>query len=148
MILVSTRRSPAVRPSEAFWIRMMSPTTFKQQRLRLFDRGNNRCPICLMPFTRQDVERGKATLEHVPPRAFDTNSIGMCLTCAACNNDAGRVEQAAAEALRDGEKVQIHMPGLVDEKGQPLVHTAYGAVSGNGPAPPNAAPSGLEERVR
>ena len=39
-----------------------------QSRLKLFDRGNTRCPICLMPFKRDAVEEGLyVTLEHAPP---------------------------------------------------------------------------------
>ena len=43
----------------------------------------------------RDVEQGKATLEHVPPKIFGVDSIAMCLTCEPCNNSAGRGEQAA-----------------------------------------------------
>ena len=81
----------------------MSRTSLREQRLHLFERGNDRCPICLAPFTERDVEQGEAvTLEHVPPRSFKAGGIAMCLTCADCNNSASRVEQAAVEARTEG----------------------------------------------
>ena len=92
-------------------------STLKEQRLRLFNRGNGRCPICLAQFTEPDVDEGKrVTLEHVPPRSFGGASIAMCLTCADCNSAAGRVEHGAAEVQRG--KVQIRPEGLPK-------HTAY-----------------------
>ena len=95
----------------------MSRTSLREQRLHLFERGNDRCPICLAPFTERDVEQGEAvTLEHVPPRSFKAGGIAMCLTCADCNNSASRVEQAAVEARRE-PKVQIDMPGLPTQTG-------------------------------
>ena len=109
--------------------------SLRKQRLALFDRGNDKCPICLTPFTKRDVELGKATLEHVPPKAFKAfgvDSIAICLTCEACNNSAGRVEQATAAAHQDEQKLQIAIPGLVDEKEESLAHTGYWTVSGKG----------------
>ena len=91
--------------------------TLRQQRLRLFKMGNDRCPICLTSFTERDVEQGAAvTLEHVPPKSFKVRSIAMCLTCFDCNNSASRVEQAAVEARRE-PKVRIEMPGLPMQTG-------------------------------
>ena len=37
----------------------MSRSSRREQRLRLFRRGNDRCPICLTPFTESDVEEGE-----------------------------------------------------------------------------------------
>ena len=104
--------------------------SLRKRRLALFARGNDKCPICLTLFTKRDVELGKATLEHVPPKAFGVDSIAMCLTCKACNNSASRVEQVAAAAHQDEQKLQITIPRLVDEKGKPLFHTGYGTISG------------------
>ena len=91
--------------------------TLRQQRLRLFKMGNDRCPICLTFFTERDVEQGAAvTLEHVPPKSFKVRSIAMCLTCFDCNNSASRVEQAAVEARRE-PKARIEIPGLPIQTG-------------------------------
>ena len=101
----------------------------RKQRLLLFERGNDRCPICLTSFTRRDVEDGRATLEHVPPRVFGARSIAMCLTCSACNHAAGRVEQAAIDAQGE-QKIKVTIKGLDDDEGVPLAHTGYATVSG------------------
>ena len=91
--------------------------TLRQQRLRLFKMGNDRCPICLTSFTERDAEQGAAvTLEHVPSKSFKVGSIAMCLTCFDCNNSASRVEQAAVEARRE-PKVRIEIPGLPIQTG-------------------------------
>lgn len=85
----------------------------KRLRLRLYKAGNDRCPICLIPFTAPDVERGEAvTLEHVPPQSFGPDSIAMCLTCKPCNHSAGRAEQVAVEAAHDEVKVRLDVAGL------------------------------------
>ena len=82
----------------------------EQQRLRLYRAGNDRCPICLAPFTEPEVERGEAvTLEHVPPRSFGPDSIAMCLTCKPCNHSAGRAEQVATQ---DELKGRLDIAGL------------------------------------
>jgi hypothetical protein len=95
----------------------MSRTALRQQRLNLFERGNDRCPICLTSFTEREVEQGSAvTLEHVPPKSFKVGGIAMCLTCSEGNNRASRVEQAAVEARRE-PKVRIEMPGLPTQTG-------------------------------
>ena len=100
----------------------MSKKTGKQgrKRLRFFDLGNTRCPICLTPFTRDAVEKGKTvTLEHVPPETVG-GSV-KCLTCATCNSSAGRKLDRAAErmnrAIMDreaglGRKVVINAFGV------------------------------------
>ena len=91
---------------------MRNHGTRKKQRIRLFERGNTRCPICLVPFTRQDVERedGSASLEDVPAKSLG-RAIAMCLTCRSCNSRTGRVEQAVADSVhaerRGGEKVTL-----------------------------------------
>ena len=90
-----------------------------QSRLRFFDLGNTRCPICLMPFTRDAVEKGvDVTLEHAPPKTLG-GSV-KCLTCTDCNSSAGRkLDQAAAmmnRAMTDrkagrGIKVELDVCG-------------------------------------
>ena len=76
----------------------------RNKRLSLFDRGNTRCPICLVEFTREGVARGKigtdATLEHAPPKTLG-GSV-KCLTCVSCNNGAGKkLDQAASMYKRE-----------------------------------------------
>ena len=42
-----------------------------RKRLKFFDLGNTRCPICLTPFTRDAAEEGQTvTLEHIPPETL------------------------------------------------------------------------------
>lgn len=45
------------------------------------------CPICCNIFTRADLENGKLTLEHVPPKS--QGGKGIALTCSSCNNTSG-----------------------------------------------------------
>ena len=88
-------------------------------RLRLYDYGNTRCPICLTPFTRDAAEAGQVvTLEHVPPKTLG-GSV-RCLTCADCNKMSGRsLDQAAAmrnNSIKDlesgrGNKIEIDIFG-------------------------------------
>ncbi|MCY3819485.1 MAG: hypothetical protein OXH52_08995 [Gammaproteobacteria bacterium] len=100
-------------------LQLMSRTSPREQRLRLFRRGNDRCPICLTPFTEAEVEQGDAArLEHVPPIGFRAGGIAMCLTCRPCNENAGRVEQTVSEARRHEQKIRLTVPGLP-------VQTAY-----------------------
>ena len=104
----------------------MSRTSQRRQRLNLFKRGNDKCPICLTSFTEWEVEQGSAvTLEHVPPRSFKVGGIAMCLTCSPCNNRASRVEQAAVEARRE-PKVRIEMPGLPTQTGYLTIDASGG----------------------
>ena len=80
-------------------------TNIRERRMKLFRRGNNRCPICLSPFSQRAVRDGNSvTLEHVPPTSFKKKyglrSRGLCLTCSSCNNTAGReMDQVALHAL-------------------------------------------------
>ena len=107
----------------------MSSRSYKQKRLRLFKQGNDRCPICLTSFTRQDVELGEvATLEHVPPKSFKIGSTAMCLTCSDCNNSAGRTEHAAVEARRE-PKARIEAPGFPIQTGRASVDASGSVIS-------------------
>ncbi len=66
----------------------------RRLRERLFDAGNNRCPICLSVFNRSDVSNGTSvTLEHAPPKSLGGNPI--CLTCKACNNKTSKADHHA-----------------------------------------------------
>ncbi len=93
----------------------MSRKSRQDQRLYLYDLGNDRCPICLSSFDRSAVKHGKeVTLEHVPPKGLARNSIAMCLTCAKCNNDAGKGSDLAAISLarqiRSGLDLRVDFP--------------------------------------
>lgn len=108
----------------------MSKKKGYQNRLRLFNHGNTRCPICLTQFTKCAVEKGlDVTLEHVPPKTLG-GSV-RCLTCVECNRSAGRsLDQAAAmrnSAIKDlqagrGAKVELDVCGTK--------HTTYFSTDG------------------
>ena len=68
-------------------------TRNRQLRLRLFDAGNTKCPICLATFNRSDVIAGHVTLEHAPPASLYGSAV--CLTCKKCNSNASRLDQQA-----------------------------------------------------
>ena len=70
----------------------------RRARLRLFNAGNTKCPICLTEFTRSDVVAGEVTLEHAPPESLKGSAI--CLTCKQCNNTASHIDQHAILAKR------------------------------------------------
>ena len=87
-------------------------TSTKDQRLRLFRRGNTRCPICFAEFNESAVRLGKTvTIEHAPPRSLQKElglpSRALCLTCSRCNNMAG--EQADRAALMALKPVKAHV---------------------------------------
>ena len=53
----------------------MSRKTGKRKRLRLYDRGNTACPICLTGFSRDQASSGRTvTLEHVPIKSCSVAS--------------------------------------------------------------------------
>ena len=97
----------------------MSKRKRYEKRLRLFELGNTRCPICLTRFARDDVKEGRdVTIEHVPPKAV--GGLERCLTCINCNKSAGRsLDQDVAmreRAIRNiktgrGMKVQLDVFG-------------------------------------
>ena len=106
---VPARLGYVVKPSNA----ESAVSRRKRRRLRLFGLGNDSCPICLRPFTKQAVEEGKTvTLEHAPAQSFKVGGIEMCLTCADCNHRAGRAEQVAVDAAHDEVKVRLDLAGL------------------------------------
>ena len=70
------------------------PGRDRRLRQRLFDAGNNRCPICLSEFERLDVVAGtEVTLEHAPPKSL--GGVPICLTCKSCNNKASLIDHHA-----------------------------------------------------
>lgn len=96
----------------------MSNRNDRQRRLKLFDRGNTKCPICLTTFSRRQVAWGKdVSLEHAPPKTLDGRIV--CLTCTNCNNRASRIDRLAklAEKARDdhisgrGTRVEVDFFG-------------------------------------
>ena len=92
----------------------MSRKTGRSKRLRLYDRGNTACPICLMGFTRDRASSGRTvTLEHVPIKALGGQA--RCLTCRNCNAETGRrIDQAAAMGARDRFGVTVDILGKRD----------------------------------
>ena len=54
--------------------------------------GGYVCPLCTQAFDRSALEVRILTLEHAPPEALGGREV--CLTCARCNNDAGRTVDA------------------------------------------------------
>ncbi len=105
----------------------------RRLRLRLFDRGNTSCPICLSPFARSEVEAGrKVTLEHVPPKALGGQVV--CLTCSRCNNSGSRLDRSAMKAKKAiddyvegrGTEIEVNFFGvkrsgyLRPEEGKPI----------------------------
>ena len=92
----------------------MSRKTGRSKRLRLYDRGNTTCPICLTGFTRDQASSGKTvTLEHVPIKALGGQA--RCLTCRNCNAETGRsIDQAAAMRAQDRFGVTVNILGKRD----------------------------------
>ena len=76
--------------------RKMSRKNARDRRLKFFDLGNTRCPICLTTFSRDAVKSGNGvSIEHVPPKS--SGGVERCLTCFSCNDSAGRtIDHAAA----------------------------------------------------
>ena len=86
-----------------------STTRSQNRRSRIFDRGvaalrnvvsvsldedRYACPLCMRAFTRQHLEQGFLSLEHVPPRSMGGRPL--VLTCVDCNSGAGHTIDAAA----------------------------------------------------
>ena len=86
----------------------------RSKRLRLYDRGNTACPICLRGFTRDQASSGRTvTLEHAPIKALGGQA--RCLTCRKCNAEAGRgIDQVAAMHGRDRFGVTVDILGKRD----------------------------------
>ena len=58
------------------------------ERLRLYEQGNNACPICLKPFMGADVEAGESVILQKVSLGGETVSI--CLKCRSCDATPGR----------------------------------------------------------
>ena len=105
----------------------MSRSSGRAQRMHLYNLGNDRCPLCLKPFSKEAVEGGKTvTLEHVPPKGLvGATSIAMCLTCRNCNKGAGEgADQAAATLARhrtNSIKVRVDYPSMPPQTGKWLL---------------------------
>ena len=99
------------------------PGRDRRLRQRLFDAGNNRCPICLFAFDRSEVVAGtEVTLEHSPPKSL--GGVPICLTCKSCNNKASLIDQHAylsAKARSEWRKGQ-GAPIVVDLFGHKRAH--------------------------
>ena len=103
---------PRVSPRQH--VNRMSRRTGRSKRLRLYDRGNTACPICLTGFTRDQASFGRTvTLEHVPIKALGGKA--RCLTCKTCNSKAGSgIDQAAAVRGQDRFGVTVDILGKRD----------------------------------
>ena len=87
----------------------------RRQRLRLFDRGNTVCPLCLRAFSRDEAESGQtAQLEHALAKALGGRSDAICLTCDRCNgwSGAAKIEQFVDRFERCGPYVDIDIPSF------------------------------------
>ena len=92
----------------------MSRKTGRDKRIRLFERGNIACPICMTGFTQEQVSGGRSvTLEHVPPKSLGGQA--RCLTCSSRNARAGQtIDQLAAKRTRDRFPVTVDILGKRD----------------------------------
>ena len=81
-------------------------------RLRLFEAGNNACPICLKMFSKNDVEDGASVvLARIPLTAFTMDeSVEACLTCSDCGS-RGVEPAVASQLLRT--RAQLEVGGAV-----------------------------------
>ena len=89
----------------------MPQKTGPERRLKFFNLGITHCPICLVPFTEDNVRIGQGvTLEHAPPR--NVGGSVVCLTCEPCNHLAsGTLDQAVARSRRPPE-VELDISGI------------------------------------
>ena len=94
------------------------PGRDRRLRQRLFDAGNNRCPICLSKFDRLAVVAGtEVTLEHAPPKSL--GGVPICLTCKSCNNKASLVDQHAFLSVKARDE-------WAEGQGAPIVVDLFG----------------------
>ncbi|MCP4383135.1 MAG: hypothetical protein GY798_17215 [Hyphomicrobiales bacterium] len=78
------------------------------------------CPLCLGLFTREQLDAGELTDEHVPPKAVGGNPL--VLTCVSCNGASGGLFD---ESMADEEKLRTFgtpqsagpLPGSVSFRG-------------------------------
>jgi len=90
----------------------------RRLRLRLFNAGNTRCPICLADFNKSDVLAGtNVTLEHAPPKSL--GGAAICLTCKSCNNKASLIDQHAYQSAKARNE-------WAEGKGAPIVVDLFG----------------------
>lgn len=77
------------------------------------------CPLCLNLFTREQLDAGVLTDEHVPPEA--TGGEPLVLTCLSCNNAGSALDEAMANAEKRRTFGKPHtlgpLPGSVSIKG-------------------------------
>ena len=81
--------------------RDMGRKSGRRSRLKFFDHGNTKCPICLTTFTRDEAANGqRVTLEHAPPKTLGGMAVG--LTCKSCNSAASQyLDQSVAMVKRE-----------------------------------------------
>ena len=108
----------------------MARKSGRSRRLSLFTRGNDRCPICLVPFSRTEVVNGSnVTLEHAPPKTLGGKVV--CMTCKDCNAASGKMMDQAVASLAKAEAARKSGRGVEVELeifGQK--HTTYLSIDG------------------
>ena len=89
------------------------------ERLRLYERGNDACPICLRSFTSSSVEKGETvTLQSV---SLGGETLPICLACTSCAASPGR--DTAVQLLKH-TKATLEVAGIQ--------HNAYLKVGNDG----------------
>ncbi|WFE27639.1 HNH endonuclease [Solwaraspora sp. WMMD791] len=87
------------------------------------------CPCCLVAYTREALETGELTEEHVPPRVL--GGRGLVLTCKDCNNSSGTYfdshahRRADTEGFLRGRVTGRYLPATMYADGIPLRGTAH-----------------------
>ena len=89
----------------------MSRKASRDRRMKFFGLGNTHRPICLVPFTEDDVRTGRGvTLEHAPPRTVGGREV--CLTCEPCNRRASATSDQAVKRTNSPPEVEIETSGI------------------------------------
>lgn len=89
----------------------MAKRTSSTRRLKFFNLGNTHCPICLVPFAKDDVRKGRSvTLEHAPPKTLGGRVV--CLTCEPCNSRASATTHQAIRRSKSPPEVVIETGGI------------------------------------
>lgn len=86
------------------------------------------CPLCLKKFTEADLNNGRLTLEHVPPKYMSGRAI--LLTCKGCNNSTGSELENQLKQRRLLDKQSIGIVSKIDgEYGHVFIDIAGERVS-------------------
>lgn len=74
------------------------------------------CPLCRSAFSKEALDNGSLTLEHVPPDSIDGR--GIVLTCRRCNSKAGHTIEAQLHRRREAIKFAQALTGDGDYSGR------------------------------